>query len=578
MFFASDAINWYPLGSTDFGNPATSDTPLPAKLFVGPTYGAENGNIPDVPLKREWATRIRQYADVSQKPRGLADYVIGLNFAPSESGASLSSGDVAGVNYVAQANWNNVVGEDPAAPASGTMSSGIVADNKGKAEPTQVTVEFGSAGTWASQGPRGEQNNRMVPAADAVLMNGYLDTGNATTSHATISNIPASLVAGGYDVYVYFLGGVAGDRGGAYRILDATGNELKPYVRALGVINPTGFVEVPTGSTNYQNGNYIVFRGLKASSITVEGTTADGLGVGGTPRAPINAIQIASPVKPPRTYSIGLNFGSDQPNSRITNNAVAGAEFLAQQNWNNLPGQNGTNVTGIVADAAGAPKTNNVIVSWVSNNTWASTGIGEENNKFPAGGDRTILTGYLDTGNATTTSVTISNIPPALTSGGYDAVVYAMGGVGGRGGAFRVLDSVTKAVLIPYVKVVGATNSTGYVKVTSAPGSTNISNGNYIVFSGLTAPNITIEATTAGGQGISGTPRAPINAIQLTAPASATAAPSLKIERSGANVVITYSGTLQSADKVNGPYNNAAGPSPLTVTPSGAAKFYRSSQ
>src|SRR5262249_44263871 len=41
--------------------------------------------------------------------------------------------------------------------------------------------------------------------------------------------------------------------------------------------------------------------------------------------------------------------------------------------------------------------------------------------------------------------------------------------------------------------------------------------GNYLVFSGLTAANITIEATTAGGLGSGNPPRAPINAIQLIA-------------------------------------------------------------
>lgn len=52
--------------------------------------------------------------------------------------------------------------------------------------------------------------------------------------------------------------------------------------------------------------------------------------------------------------------------------------------------------------------------------------------------------------------------------------------------------------------------------------------------------------------------------------------PALALARSGQDVVITYSGgTLQSAAAVNGPWNTESGASPLKVTPTGAAKFYR---
>ena len=69
------------------------------------------------------------------------------------------------------------------------------------------------------------------------------------------------------------------------------------------------------------------------------------------------------------------------------------------------------------------------------------------------------MLGYLDTGNATTTSVTITNVPTELTSNGYDVYVYAMGGVGGRCGAYRVLDAASQAVIKVYVRVVTPTNS-----------------------------------------------------------------------------------------------------------------------
>ena len=67
-----------------------------------------------------------------------------------------------------------------------------------------------------------------------------------------------------------------------------------------------------------------------------------------------------------------------------------------------------------------------VTVSWVSNGTWASTGSRGENNNLLTGNDKALTIGYLDTGNATTTSVTITNVPAALTSLGYDVYVYAI--------------------------------------------------------------------------------------------------------------------------------------------------------
>lgn len=281
----------------------------------------------------------------------------------------------------------------------------------------------------------------------------------------------------------------------------------------------------------------------------------------------------------PRPYTIGLNFGADEP-AGANGGTLAPLDItgvVPQANWNNLTGQNGTNVNDIVADTAfetAAPTA--LEVSWVSNGTWASTGRGEENNQL-TGADQVLTLGYLDTGNATTTSVTITNIPGQLTGGGYDVYVYALGGVGGRGGAYRILDA-TGAVLKDYVRVLSITNSTTFVEAPIDPASTNQAAGNYMVFTGLTAPAITVEATTANGFGISGTPRAPVNAIQLVAATGAVVEPSQISIAFAANgdVVITFTGQLQSAANILGPWTNVEdATSPLTVTPSDAARFFR---
>ncbi|MBM3821663.1 MAG: hypothetical protein FJ404_02035, partial [Verrucomicrobia bacterium] len=129
-------------------------------------------------------------------------------------------------------------------------------------------------------------------------------------------------------------------------------------------------------------------------------------------------------------YGIGLNFGAEEANGNnkgtLAAADVAGVASVAQANWNNLKTATGSATTGIVADVKGTAQPTSVTVSWRSGNTWASTGRGEENNKF-TGNNLKLTTGYLDTGNATTTTVSIASIPAKLTEGGYDVYVYALG-------------------------------------------------------------------------------------------------------------------------------------------------------
>lgn len=293
MFYSYDGQTWHTLGTTDYGDDTvTQGGPMPDQLFVGPTLGVENGNITGqggtADQQGAFAARFRHYGDVAQKARGTQTYSVGLSFGANEEGGQLSAKDVAGVDSVAQANWNNIFGN------SVTAQTGIVADKGGASQATSITVDAsGSGNTWASQGPRGE-NNSLMTGNDAVLMTGYLDTGNATTTQVKLSALPSDLTSGGYDVVVYSLGGV-GNRGGSYRITDANGAVLADYVAVNGVVNPTNYVQVGSDPKAPTNGNFIVFKNLKAATIIVEATTDNGLGSGGTPRAPINAVQLVSP-------------------------------------------------------------------------------------------------------------------------------------------------------------------------------------------------------------------------------------------------------------------------------------------
>lgn len=304
-------------------------------------------------------------------------------------------------------------------------------------------------------------------------------------------------------------------------------------------VHSIGFTPSSSGTVN------ITFQedGLVSGNSNV---SLDGVGVFGP----------AAALLPPDTeYRIGLNFGANQPGGFMAPSAVAGVAEIAQANWNNLSGPNGM-ISSIVADASDVSEAISTTVQWTSNGTWASTGLGEENNGFAASPDRTLLTGYLDTGAATTTLVTISGIPTQVM-GRYDVYIYATGGVAGRGGGYRILDGAGQ-VLKNYVNAQSETNPSAYTQVTVPPASGTHGIGNYIVFSGLNASTIHIEATTEGGHAFGASPRAPLNAIQLVKATSGND-PRISIVVNATGVVITYDGILESAANVSGPYELVQG-------------------
>src|SRR6185436_3636312 len=157
------------------------------------------------------------------------------------------------------------------------------------------------------------------------------------------AGIPETLTAGnGYDLYVYLLGGVGSGPGGGYRVLDSTGAVLKNYVLAKADTNPTGYKEVPQNLAAgvYGEGNYIVFKGLKASAITLEATTVAPQGVGTPPRAPINAVQLvpaAGTAPPPSSLSLAIQLSGGKIQINWTDTAAVLQESTDFKTWTDLP-------------------------------------------------------------------------------------------------------------------------------------------------------------------------------------------------------------------------------------------------
>jgi hypothetical protein len=207
--------------------------------------------------------------------------------------------------------------------------------------------------------------------------------------------------------------------------------------------------------------------------------------------------------------SLAINFGADEPpgaGSALAPTDKAGA--VPQFNWNNANGASGSAVN-LTKDFSGAAQASSVSVYWFCPNTWSSTGRGEENNGFPPGGDRIMITGYLDTTDNSTGNavVTISGLGPEFTLGGYDVLVYCVGSVSGRGGAYTI-GSTTKF---------GRSPATPGAHVED-PGVDLNDTGTYVRFTGLHNASFTLTAS-ADGTVFPGKVnfRAPINGIQIVA-------------------------------------------------------------
>ena len=62
IYRSDDGVAWTQLGTTTFADEALDIPPMPAKLFVGPEFSPENGNIPEESgLRGVWVAKFRDY-------------------------------------------------------------------------------------------------------------------------------------------------------------------------------------------------------------------------------------------------------------------------------------------------------------------------------------------------------------------------------------------------------------------------------------------------------------------------------------------------------------------------------------
>ncbi len=231
---------------------------------------------------------------------------IGLNFGPDEPNFA-DGGYVDGAAGVAgTVNWNNLLSDT----ATDGFTDDVALDAQGMVSGTQVEVEWVMANTWSSDG-RGENNNDAPDGNDRRLMLGYLDTTDTSVTEVNISGLPAE-IAGGFDVFVYTLGGVLG-RGGTYTVTAGDVSMSQDNVQTT--IFDGLYIEGGEG-------NYLFFEGLSGDSFRVEAmatTTA-------LFRAPLNAIEICATGQcvPLPTPVAGRGVIGDQIVSAAQENPVYG--------------------------------------------------------------------------------------------------------------------------------------------------------------------------------------------------------------------------------------------------------------
>jgi hypothetical protein len=225
-------------------------------------------------------------AFASSAQAGPMTQTIGIKFGADEPsgsfGSMLLSTDMAGVLGVRTAHWNNLFG------ATGTVGPGVlVRDDFGIATTTGTSVTWSSSNTWASIG-RGENNNNFpAGSADFKLMQGYLDNNPGMATTITINNLPPDFAK--FDVYLYFLGGVAG-RFGDYTVNGITDFMIHSGGLGTGTNGPAYVQAIGDNST----GNFLLFQGLSGSTISITVST-DPVGF----RSPINAVEIVAQQLPP---------------------------------------------------------------------------------------------------------------------------------------------------------------------------------------------------------------------------------------------------------------------------------------
>ena len=371
-------------------------------------------------------------------PTDSTGSAISINFAGGHTGnypSPMSASESAGV--VPATNWNNA-----AISGTGVGTLNNLVDDTGAT--LSAAVSWDCAGTWSQDITDTAGNYRM--------MKGYIDQ----TPTVTVTSIPGSFQASGYDVIVYCDGdaGTSGHlRVGQYKIgstsiyaADNTQYFSGSFVRATGT-NDEGF------STSA--GNYVRFTNITSSSFVLYGIP--GYTQDAAPRAPINGIQIVkstngtpsvltNPVDVTACASSPVSFtasgtGSPSPSvqwqskpnggsfANISGATNATLTFTANSS------DNGTQYRAIFSNAVAtvtttaATLTVNILPS--ATITTASSVLANSTGNTASGPDDISSYGWMITGGTITSATNVQNIIYTAGAGGSVGLFLTVANTGG---------------------------------------------------------------------------------------------------------------------------------------------------
>lgn len=356
-----------------------------------------------------------------------------------------------------------------------------------------------------------------------------------------------------------------------------------------------------SSSTKAYGANYCVFTTLTNDAVLIRtGDTTETWGNGSMNGFQIVPIFIALP-------SVGVHFvnaggtgtNSSSPDAFSPTDS-AGVPDYAQTNWNNLGAWGDSyglfgNPAVVLTDSTGAATS--LSIMWDNANvgsTGTATGLGTPDGKLMDGYLTTYSPGAATAFGSNPYSAPANDKPLAYIGGlnawcqgmgaaGYNVVIYntgtgyyetAEGFIESASGHPEWWGMVEGDVLRPPLFAADTGSFSGtYVPVAGTSSASKTYGGNYMTFYGLTNDAILIRLQSLGWRaGLSGFQIVPVTSIAPVVPPVVT----LHSTVTGSTNVLSWSaGTLQTATNVHGPWTYNYTPSPVTVTMTNAAEFYR---
>jgi hypothetical protein len=185
----------------------------------------------------------------------------------------------------AAAHWNEAAGAASAAALTPLIL------NDGTSVAASVTWSASSTATSP-----GVYSVGLTDApGDTRMMNGYLDPalGVAPVATIVVSGLPASITAGGYDVYVYFLAALNSGETRSHKLTLDNGATITDFTVSQTGPSPTTFPGYSAAANLGTTGNYVLYRKVTGARFTLTSTALNGTTA--TRRAPVNGIQIVWP-------------------------------------------------------------------------------------------------------------------------------------------------------------------------------------------------------------------------------------------------------------------------------------------